>query len=798
MASRRNRSTNRDPFRESSHGGAKRTYSKDEDIPQIVRDIIKEATSKRTRQKEILAQIKPYVDWDENGLKYFLRKQKLSKVNLRREEQEYIKRHSRRALQEGRPIPGFELVRSGKVEKVKKSVVDRLLKDGDEYYAQDLEEQDDDDSCDIRIVGSDDQSFERHLQDLESIDMGNYGNLGGGYNFGEAGMYDTALDIDALGEPGIEIPDFEPPGMPRLCNGCPDFDWGFLELACQSPFDDDALPNPNHSTAAGQSGSFHSPPDSGCFNLRARHQENGVGHGVDPKCHYNPFGDFILQLQPARDLIQALTEGEYEQESANIGRKPLRDQRSGLGPTDPPELWSQAFVSERNKWIGLIEALSLETLTRIVMEQKSSGINDIYTCYKRVATTWRASELYFHFMDWDTVRLPPPHILYSLFKDPKSLPSEIREALAGNLVEVDVLPPDERERESRLLHKIYEDNLPQVIEISLAHKKDKHWNFGFKAITVHLKTLEEIYGPDHYLVTRVIHRFATVMERADLQNINDKDLIPLLWILIKKLFRLKLEDSYTADIPHAILHLYRSLVRVRDFQGAKQMCKHYETYCRRIGRKSDELLNMNLVMVTGMELMETERTKALRYLQRSLKFFEEKSPTVRNFIHTMGHSVISFNFLQIGRFLRGAGRVRDATSSIRSSIRHSTRTVYEMSPRVYEGVFELAVCYEVLGKPFMALTFFHDDLEYREKAGIFHTALPSLEAMSRILAKCGLSQRVQPTNRLNPVWMLHQVDLEKYYAIYDKMKASEEVNVDSEDNSATVSIVDLGVGTIPE
>ncbi|KAK6509030.1 hypothetical protein TWF481_003796 [Arthrobotrys musiformis] len=758
--------------RQGNSSSTRRGYKKRRDIPDFIQGLIADAISRKTKHEDIVELLRQYGDWIENmnGLKYVLRRNGLSGINLNRVNSALVRKECRRAKREGRQTPEFEYVnRPG--ERVKGTVIKRLLKKDDE--SDDVASDEDENTLKIRVV-----------EPIEDIDEGQ--------SFWEAdfdadGEVDRSLELlgasgtvtyfNVYQNPAVIMVPFQPPIATNFEHGYSeaiDYPWGLSQLDSQSFLGDGFLP-PQPGPCVVPVSQF----DSGA-GLRERLYfescRQGDGSG-EPDNLKDLVSNWELEFSLARGLVEAeIREGEKLR--ATKSKVPDGDVRE-LDYTDSHDVWSSHSMAELNHWVNLARAIALEVLIKIRAEQIVSGVPDIFDCYRRVREKSLPSENYCQFMDWDSSDLPPPHVLLTFFEDPESIPLVIRQFFRKSSVEVDVPTPQERELESQLLRAIFKANFSNVVRASLSHTQGD-WNLGLRSMAVHIITIEERFGPDHYFLIRAIFRFATAMEHVEYTSINDKHIIPLLLVLLQKLFRLKLEDSPSEDIPHALKHLYRSLVRIQHFEGARQVLKQFEKYSRKLGAENKELFENKMMMLDGMRLLRTgEKGKFLEYLRQVLRYFTKVSSytTESGFAHTQGHSIACFDFLELGKCLRLAGSPSEAVSSLNKSIEHCRTPKYQLRSREYDGHFELGVCYETMGLPFLALTYFEDDIQYRKQANIFDTAGPAMKAMNRLMDKCGLSQRVRPTNHIRMILHAYYQGYRKALEereLYDKSRPSED------------------------
>ncbi|RVD81102.1 uncharacterized protein DFL_008979 [Arthrobotrys flagrans] len=773
----------KDPFQQGHHK-APRIYRKDHS--PLIHSIVEDAISRGASHKEILELLAPHGNWNKNALNYLLKKH-YSRKNLKLEDAAFVSEEIKRAELEGRQIPEFvHLGRSGR--RVKATVIKRLRKEDHKFYNIDLDKSGE--SRKVRVVEPSEDYLQMHFPG--DVNMGPFEEADGYFEL----IPGAVSYLNTFENPGADVAFSEPRTITGLQHrGLDAFDspWEPIEPNSLPFLVDDVSPVQNYTEKAPQPDWVSGFWDD--FDLQGWLQETIPAELESLDILINTLK---FELNKNWGWAQAQTRHERGSIVTEESGGPNGDY-GNLGYMDSPEAWAEYGLPKLNQWVKMGQVIALEVLTRTVVERKTSGIENLYTCYERLGKKWTpTSTTFLYFMDWDTTNMaPPPHILFSMFESRESIPLEIREACQDNLLQFDVPPPGVRELESQELHRIFRANFSDVVRISQTHKENERWNRGLTTMAVHLLTIEERFGPDHYFLIRALFRFTSVMERAELQSINDKDIIPLLFILLNKLSRLKLEDSLTGDIPHALIHLYRSLVRIRHFLGAKKVLVHYKKHKMKLGPWDEDLHQNKMMMLTGMELLHnaqdgTQRAKGLRYLRQVMRFFDKRSMSVLSFLNNQGNSVACFDFLQIGKYLRFAGSAGEAIFSFLISIEHSgMKPEYELSARKYEGVFELGVCYEIMGLPLKALTCFHYDYEYRKRADLLDTANPTIEALRRNLQKCGLSQRVRPTNH---ILMIPQAKLEKY------LKTCQEIGVvddkgrtDLEGNNDPVPAIEVSV-----
>ncbi|KAK6536037.1 hypothetical protein TWF281_000283 [Arthrobotrys megalospora] len=771
-----------------------RRYEKAKRIPAAVISRLACEIAKGTPQRKILAILDPYLPGiQKHNLDYICDIYGLTRKNLSRIQGAFIRRECMRAREEGREIPRFESLHRDWVP-VRKTQIDSVIKKEEGFYPEYLDETGE--SCGIRIVGSDEDSLEGHSSEDVDLDADEEldGTAAWPNNF-------AVLEDDTIGfEPltAVEFQDNDPG------TASSDIQWNLLELNDQ-PLRTDTRPLvQDYLEKADQSESGCGPPES--FILED-HWHQDRTHSVEWD-NSRALGISFMSFIDTFDWVDAQTKDN--QDSIDTGVETPGGENLSPKLSDPPKVWSKAYHRDLDQWTYLTKAISLDIFRGALAEQKASG-DDIMVCFDRVRDAWKPKESYTQFLDWDMslaywkppllhrdlTYLLPPHILFTFLEGPESVLPEIREAFGDKFVEHDLPSPAEAKKESQLLRNIYNENFSTILAVTCAHRGNERWESSFRSLTVHLATIEEQFGLNHYYLTRAIFQIATVMERGELQDINDKDLIHLLLLLLNILFRLKLEDSPSGDIPHALLHLYRSLVRVGKFSKAEEVFKQYTRYCERIGRANMGIHNHKVMMLTGFRLLKEkgERIEGLKHLRQAFKFFERISPSIGKIAKTQGHSVTAFDFLEIGKWLRRAGLAEEAAASILKSIEHSKYPDYEMSARTYEGVHELGLCYEK-GKPLLALTYFHDDLQYRDQRDIFHTAGPSLEAMDRIFKGLGLSQWVRPTDHV--LWT-YQDNLRKFFAACEKRGATDNATyLNYIYNSGPVSFIEDAVWPAPD
>ncbi|KAF3191539.1 hypothetical protein TWF788_006136 [Orbilia oligospora] len=743
----------KDPFQQGHHTST-RAYRNS--YSQLELNIIADGISRQASNKEILESLAPHGDWNENRLKY-ARGNLFSRKNLKWSDAAFIIRECKRAEREGRPIPRFRhLGRSG--QRVKDRVIRRILKEEHKYDNINLDESEE--PRKVRVEEPGEEYIETNYS--EGANVGPFEERDGYFElipaaapsldtFGTFGA-DAVLSERQITITNLSLQDrymeaLDPSWMPLEPNN---------ELY---PVGDGSMVQSRHDTVIPTN---WIPESSGNIDLAGWLRESSV---TDLETLDILMKNLSLELKKNWYWIESRTGSNQALIDPRRFRAP-DDSSGNLGPTDSSEAWSEQHLPKLNHWINTTQVIALEGLAKIIAEQKKSGIQDLYACYEKLVEKWEPIEsLFVYYSDWNSSKMvPPPHILFSLFEIPDLIPLEIRKAFRNNLVEIDIPSPDVRELESRELRRIFKANFSEVVRTAQAHQKNECWSKGLTTTIVHLLTIEERLGPDHYLLIQAIFRFATVMERAELHSINDKDIIPLLFILLNKLSRLKLEDSPIGDIPHALIHLYRSLVRIRHFSGAKTVLMRYRRDKRKIGAWDEELYQNKMMMMTAMELLhskdERQRANGLRYLRQVVRFFDKRTNSLSMVLRVQGTSVASFDFLQMGKYLRFAGSAGEAITSFLISIEHSSRfSGYELSPRKYEGIFELGLCYEIIGLPLKALECFNDDYEYRKRIGLLDTADLTREALRRNLQKCSLSQQVRPTNHVR---MIQQANPEKY------------------------------------
>ncbi|KAK6516316.1 hypothetical protein TWF506_006225 [Arthrobotrys conoides] len=768
----------KDPFQQG-YQTSTRIYRNN--YSQLELDIIEDGISRQASHKEILESLAPHGDWDDNRLKYALGKH-FSRKNLKGNDAAYILRECKRAEREGRPIPKFRhLGRCG--QRVKDRVIKRILKEEHKLYNIGLDEGDDLRRVRVEEPGED----YLEVECSKEVTIGPFEEVNGYFEL----VPSTIPYFNTFAATGANVVLFEPQVTADLQSRylqAVDYSWASLEPNNQTYFIENGSTVQVQSERALQTDWISDFSDN--FDLESWLRESSAFELED-------LDTLIKSLTSDLKKHQGWIESRAERSRVSLGAGQFRasvESPGNLGHTDPPEAWSEHGLPKLNQWINTGQVVALEVLARIITEHRKSGIQNLYTCYENLAEKWNPkTSLFLYFMDWDCTKVaPPPHILLSLFESPESIPLEIRDAFRNKLVEIDVPSPEVRELESQELRRIFKANFSDVIRISQAHQKNERWSRGLTSITVHLITIEERFGPDHYLLIRAIFRFATVMERAELHGINDKDIIPLLFILLNKLSRLKLEDSPTGDIPHALIHLYRSLVRIRNFSGARKVLMRYRKDKKKIGPWDEELHQSKILMVTGMELLhskdERQRAKGLRYLRQVMRFFDRRNSSVPILLKTHGTSVACFDFLHIGKYLKYAGSAGEAITSFLISIEHSSRLPeYELSARKYEGVFELGLCYEIMGLPLKALECFNDDYEYRRRVGLLDTAGLTREALRRNLQKCGLSQQVRPS-KLSHIQIVQQTGPAEYFDAGQEICAlNSKNNTDLEDENGLVT-----------
>ncbi|KAF3166089.1 hypothetical protein TWF751_008799 [Orbilia oligospora] len=740
----------KDPFQQGHHAST-RPYRNN--YSQLELDIIADGISRQASNKEILESLAPHGDWNENRLKY-ARGNLFSRKNLKWSDAAFIIRECKRAEKEGRPIPKFRhLGRSG--QRVRDRVIKRILKEEHKYDNINLDESEE--PRKVRVEEPGEEYIENNY--FEGVNVGPFEERGGYLelipavvpSFGTFGI----SGADAVLSERQTTTNLQGRYLEAL-----DPSWVPLEPSNELyPIGDGSMLLSHHDTVVPTD---WVPEPSDNIDLAGWLRESS---DTDLETLDFLMKNLALELKNNWEWIESRTGSNQALVGPGHFRAP-NDSSRNLGPTDSSEIWSEQYLPELNHWINTAQVIALEGLARIIAERKKSGIQNLYTCYEKLVERCAPIEsLFVYYSDWNTSKMvPPPHILFSLFESPDLIPLEIRKAFRNNLVEIDIPPPDVRDLESRELRRIFKANFSGVVRTVQAHRKNEYWSTGLKSTVVHLLTIEERLGHDHYLLVQAIFRFATVMERAELHGINDKDIIPLLFILLNKLSRLKLEDSPIGDIPHALIHLYRSLVRIRHFSGAKTVLMRYRRDKRKLGPWDEELYQNKMMMITAMELLhskdERQRENGLRYLRQVVRFFNKRTNSLPKVLRVQGTSVASFDYLQMGKYLRFAGSAGEAIPSFLISIEHSSRfSGYELSPRKYEGVFELGLCYEIIGLPLKALECFNDDYEYRKRIGLLDTADLTREALRRNLQKCSLSQQVRPTNHVR---MIQQANPQKY------------------------------------
>ncbi|EGX50769.1 hypothetical protein AOL_s00054g855 [Orbilia oligospora ATCC 24927] len=741
----------KDPFQQGHHTSV-RPYRNN--YSQLELDIIADGISRQASNKEILESLAPHGDWNENRLKYATGN-RFSRKNLKSSDAAFIVRECKRAEKEGRPIPRFRhLGRSG--QRVKDRVIKRILKEEHKYDSINLDESEE--PRKVRVEEPGEEYIETNYS--EGANVGPFEERDGYFELIPAAV--PSFDTFGASSAGAVLSERQTTTTNLSLQGryleALDPSWVPLEPNNELyPVGDGSMVQFRHDTAVPTD---WGPEPSDNIDLAGWLRESS---DTDLETLDVLMKNLALELKNNWEWIESQTGSNQALVGPGRFGAP-NDSSRNLGPTDSSEVWSEQYLPRLNHWINTAQVIALEGLARIIAERKKSGIQNLYTCYENLVERCEPIEsLFVYYSDWNTSKMvPPPHILFSLFESPDLIPLEIRKAFRNNLVEIDIPSPDVLELESQELRRIFKANFSGVVRTVQAHRKNEYWSKGLKSTIVHLLTIEERLGHDNYLLIQAIFRFATVMERAELHGINDKDIIPLLFILLNKLSRLKLEDSPIGDIPHALIHLYRSLVRIRHFSGAKTVLMRYRKDKKKLGPWDEELYQNKMMMMTAMELLhskdERQRAKGLRYLRQVVRFFDKRTNSLPMVLRVQGTSVASFDFLQMGKYLRFAGSAGEAITSFLISIEHSSRfSGYELSPRKYEGVFELGLCYEIIGLPLKALECFNDDYEYRKRIGLLDTADLTREALRRNLQKCSLSQQVRPTNR-----MIQQASSEKY------------------------------------
>ncbi|KAK6357542.1 hypothetical protein TWF718_001851 [Orbilia javanica] len=734
----RSQTNGQSEFQEGYRAGP-RIYRSSKNTPKYITDAVAKAISEGAKDEDVLELLKPFGNYNDHWLSYRIRVEgKIPRRNLCATDHNFIRRETLRAMREGREPPKFRFIHG---REVKDTVVKRLTKKLTlDSTSLELEADEDEGHRNIEVVypGDDTQvntsgTFdEDYFEELDAP--------------GEQLSYFEELDA-----PGEQLSYFEELDAPgELLSGFESY--GPDGLNCfPEPNSGSFLPK---STLGGRScpGEAHTADrTSDTSDVFGSESWLRKAKDIDMES-IATFVDKVQQeLRESWTRIQVEMEENGEPTEAEPGIPDI--DYGGLTHADSHEKWSKYGRDKLNQWLKEGEMLALKWLLWIIEKQKESG-DSLHTCYLRLGGICRPTEQYLYFMDWDTSKMmPPPHILLSLFERPESIPLPIRDAFHDQLPKIGAPTPEVREYESRELRRIFEANFAEVIRTSQAHKKNEIWNRGLTSVTVHLLEIERRFGPNHYLLIRAIFRFATVMERAQLESINDKDIIPLLFILLNKISRLKLEDSPTGDVPHALIHLYRSLVRIRNFEGAKRCLGHYRKYKMRIGiwdPRDEEIFHNKRLTLTGMEYSHSKdekmQAKGRELLREAMSFFGRRK-FKNQIIGAFGTTVAVFDFLQKGKYLRFSGSPGEAIESLLMSIKYSDKLPeHELSARKFEGVYELGLCYEKMGLYWRALVCFHDDYFYRKRSGLIDTSAKTVAALRRNLAKCGLSEQTRPTD----------------------------------------------------
>ncbi|KAK6538239.1 hypothetical protein TWF694_011118 [Orbilia ellipsospora] len=398
--------------------------------------------------------------------------------------------------------------------------------------------------------------------------------------------------------------------------------------------------------------------------------------------------------------------------------------------TDGPDVWSEypPYREKFEQWIALGQNIARSVLG--LTPKQLTRLNE--ACFRKRDFTelWNLPADWLKFMNWKTGLLPS-EILETFLQKPEPMSH--------------FLSPEDA-RDSQEMRKIFQRNFPAMVKIGVSHKGNDNWEYDFYSQAIHLLEIEQLYGPRHYYLIQAIFKVATILERASPPN--DEDIIALVKLLLKKLYQLNLHSSLTRDIPHALSHLARALIRVGDDETAMiDTGRLYTYYCSKIHKGAAEIGLARENISKGVILVKNNKyEECLSYFRQAYHILESQSPNVDCFFNTHGHQNTGADFLVIGKNLKKAGDYKLAVSSFEKSIDHYQRAAahYEVGGRLYDGVLELGTSFAILGQHKLAILWLQRDVLYRVQTYGLHNAGTSIKALVDVVEARGPVVYLQP------------------------------------------------------
>ncbi|KAF3914654.1 hypothetical protein AA313_de0203785 [Arthrobotrys entomopaga] len=426
-------------------------------------------------------------------------------------------------------------------------------------------------------------------------------------------------------------------------------------------------------------------------------------------------------LEGFGNLVRNLVTCNPESKSSGNGNAPTF--------TDGPDVWSEypPYNEKFEEWIALGENIALSVLSPT--SEKRLNFNEPALSKERYKKSWNLSGSWLKFMNWKTGLLSPD-ILQTFLQKPEPTSR--------------FLSPEEA-RDSQEMREVFHRNFSAMVEIGVSHKGHDGWKYDFYSQAIHLLKIEQRFGPRHYYLAQALFKVVTILERATITN--DEDIIALIKILLKKLYRLKLHNSSTRDIPHALEHLRRALLRVGNDEIAiakiSRLCSFYSS---KIHKNAAEISQVRENIAKGVILVKRNRyNECVAYFQLAYRILEKQSSSIDYFFNTYGHQNTASDFLVIGKNLKKAGYHELAVSSFEKAIDHYQLLRYEVGGRLYDGVRELGGLFAMLGKYKSAILWLQRDVIYRVQTYGLHNAGTSIKALVDVVEARGPVIHLQPT-----------------------------------------------------
>ncbi|KAF3916723.1 hypothetical protein ABW20_dc0106707 [Dactylellina cionopaga] len=406
--------------------------------------------------------------------------------------------------------------------------------------------------------------------------------------------------------------------------------------------------------------------------------------------------------------------------------------------TDGPDKWSEHYRNEYEEWVALGEEVKMTAFDIAWEEMARSGDGDLERCYLRAAKTRFLPESHFRFMktlaadtNWKTGLIPLRILETFSEKDSMATP---------------FLAPSEaleEARESQQLRQIFNDNFGTMTEIGLYHMADQEL---LRVQIVHMLSIEEQFGSNHYYLIQTMLHAAGFMERAEQKN--DEDIIAWMKLVLQKLERLGAPNIGPRDIPHALAHLTRALVRLNHLDAIIDLGNQYPSIAEEIHKYYNEFEQTRYNMCQGRALIRNgDCARGNEYLLKTFRSLGGRGFRIGGFFETYGCLNTVFDFVHTGKTFNEAGNSKYATVCFHKAIELCQFSPYKISEQMYEAVHELGATYARMKQYRPAILWLEKDFSYRkERFGLDGAGL-SIRALVDVMEARGpvLYTRIQPT-----------------------------------------------------